>query len=246
VPIFKWIEKITLRSAQKINLVSYGFIPYVNKIIPNKIFGTFSNGIDEDFLLYNFSKPKILTNKIPLIVYAGNFGDGQGLHFIIPQVAKLMGNTVRFRLIGDGNRMAELKNVILKSNLSNVELLPPVKREELLYHYKEADILFLHLNNYLAFEKVLPSKIFEYAATKKPILAGVGGYAAKFIKAQIIGSEVFMPHDSSGMILAIKKIIKRKSNINRDFFCKKYSRKVIMDQMAKDILSIKVKYAKYS
>ena len=246
VPIFTWIEKITLRSAQKINLVSYGFIPYVNKIIPNKIFGTFSNGIDEDFLLYNFSKPKILTNKIPLIVYAGNFGDGQGLHYIIPQVAKLMGNTVRFRLIGDGNRMAELKNVILKLNLSNVELLPPVKREELLYHYKEADILFLHLNNHLAFEKVLPSKIFEYAATKKPILAGVGGYAAKFIKAQIIGSEVFMPHDSSGMILAIKKIIKRKSNINRDVFCKKYSRKVIMAQMAKDILSIKVKYAKYS
>jgi len=246
VPIFKWIEKITLRSAQKINFVSSGFIPYANKIIPNKIFSTFSNGIDEDFLLYNFNKPKDLTNTAPLIVYAGNFGDGQGLHYIIPQVAKFMGSTVRFRLIGGGNRIAELKNVILKSNLSNVELLPPVKREDLLYHYKEADILLLHLNNQLAFEKVLPSKIFEYAATNKPILAGVSGYAAKFIKTQVIGAEVFMPHDSSGMISALKKIIKHKSNINRDVFCKKYSRKRIMTQMTKDILNIKVKNARYS
>ena len=43
-------------------------------------------------------------------------------------------------------------------------------------------ILFIHLNAYPAFEKVLPSKIFEYAATGKPILAGVSGYSADFIR----------------------------------------------------------------
>jgi len=36
------------------------------------------------------------------------------------------------------------------------------------YLVVDADVLFLHLNAYKAFEKVLPSKIFEYAATGRP------------------------------------------------------------------------------
>ena len=44
------------------------------------------------------------------------------------------------------------------------------------------DVLFLHLNDYSAFRKVIPSKIFEYAATGKPIVAGVSGYAAEFLR----------------------------------------------------------------
>ena len=54
--------------------------------------------------------------------------------------------------------------------------------KELIKKYQEADILFLHLNNYKAFLKVLPSKIFEYSATHKPICAGVSGHSKEFLK----------------------------------------------------------------
>ena len=47
--------------------------------------------------------------------------------------------------------------------------------------YDKASILFLHLNDYEAFYKVLPSKIFEYATTGKPIIAGVNGFAKDVI-----------------------------------------------------------------
>ena len=57
--------------------------------------------------------------------------------------------------------------------------------------YQKANILFLHLNDLNSFHKVLPSKIFEYAATGKPILAGVKGYAAKFLREQVKGVEIF-------------------------------------------------------
>ena len=56
--------------------------------------------------------------------------------------------------------------------------------------------MFLHLNDFNAFEKVLPSKIFEYGATEKPILAGVSGYAKKFIDSEIINCATFNPCDS--------------------------------------------------
>ena len=77
----------------------------------------------------------------------------------------------------------------------------------LLEHYRKADILFLHLNNFRAFEKVLPSKIFEYAATGKPILAGVSGYASKFLREQIVGVQVFNPCDIVGMTAGLNKLL---------------------------------------
>ena len=42
-------------------------------------------------------------------------------------------------------------------------LINPVSRDELRIFYDQSDFLFLHLNDYQAFRKVLPSKIFELA-----------------------------------------------------------------------------------
>src|SRR3990172_1990513 len=60
-------------------------------------------------------------------------------------------------------------------------------------YYRESDILFLQLNNYEAFKKVLPSKIFEYAAMYKPIIAGVDGYAKEFLEEHLPDSLVYKP-----------------------------------------------------
>ena len=68
-----------------------------------------------------------------------------------------------------------------------------MKRDELIKIYQSADILFLHLNDYDAFKKVLPSKLFEYGALGKPIWAGVAGHAAEFIKENITNAAVFSP-----------------------------------------------------
>ena len=78
--------------------------------------------------------------------------------------------------IGHGPFSHALENVILKD---------PVSRFELKSIYNTADYLFLHLNDYSAFKKVLPSKIFELATYPKTIIAGVSGYSADFIKKEI-------------------------------------------------------------
>ena len=82
-------------------------------------------------------------------------------------------------------------SAIKDQQVDNVEICDPVNRDSLLIEYSNTDILFLCLNDKAAFLKVLPSKLFEYAATGKPILAGVSGYAAKFIDENIVGCEVF-------------------------------------------------------
>ena len=108
---------------------------------------------------------KLLRVKFLEVVYAGNIGEGQGLHSILPSVrAKHFEGKLKFKIIGDGGRLPQLEQALKAAAINNVELLNPVGRDVLIQAYQHADILFMHLNDYDAFLKVLPSKVFEYAA----------------------------------------------------------------------------------
>ncbi len=238
LPAVRFLEKRTFRQASRINLVSAGFLPYAKIIAPEQDFRVFTNGIDEEFLQLDFSKPEQNNASLPLAIYAGNMGQGQGLDKILPSVARKIASKVRFRLLGGGGRRRNLEEALGSVADSNIELLDPVPREKLYAHYKEADILFLHLNDFPAFRKVLPSKIFEYAATGKPILAGVAGYAADFLKGEVDGAEVFAPNDAEGMQDALDKLLSGPLEFERSKFREKFARSSIMDEMAKDILEL--------
>jgi len=236
LPIFKLIEKKTFRSAHKINIVSEGFKEYINLIVPNLKPRVLTNGIDHDFLDFDFSLKN--EKKFFTLTYAGNIGDGQGLHNILVSVAEKFKGVVVFQIIGDGGRKKDLELLIKNHNLINVVLIKPMKRRDLFMKYAESDALFLHLNNHKAFRRVLPSKLFEYAATGKPIIAGVSGYASKFIKKNIPGVEVFDPCNHSQMFRAIEKTILNPSIVDRSQFCENYLRSNILKELAKDILSL--------
>ena len=96
--------------------------------------------------------------------------------------------------------------------------------------------MFLHLNDYNAFKKVLPSKLFEYAALGKPIWAGVSGYAAVFVQKEIINASVFIPGNDIDAERALSVLSLEPQN--RDNFIHKYARFNIMNKMAEDILSL--------
>lgn len=236
-PVFDLIEKWTISKAQHVNLVSEGFRDYFTSRYPKQSFSYFTNGIDEEFIESgtNHSLPKE-NHTIKTILYAGNIGEGQGLHKIIPELASMLSGTMKFRIIGDGGRKQQLEQSLSELNINNVELLNPINRTELIKEYQQADILFLHLNNYPAFDKVLPSKIFEYAALGKPMLAGVPGYSAQFIKSAVSNAAVFEPCNAQQALQAIDNLIL--VDTDRHKFIEKFSRTNIMQQMAQDILFV--------
>ncbi|MCC5870739.1 MAG: glycosyltransferase family 4 protein [Gammaproteobacteria bacterium] len=238
LPVFDRLERWTLRRADRVNVVSAGFLPHVHKVLPEQPVRTFTNGIDEEFMDIDFAKREQDRSQLPLIVYAGNIGDGQGLHRVIPGAAKRLEGKAKLRIIGDGGRRAQLERNLLEPATSNVALLPPVSRIKLFDHYRDADILLLHLNDHPAFHKVLPSKIFEYAATGKPILAGVAGYAADFLRSEVPGVEVFAPCDAAAMSDAAERLFRIRQVVDREAFCERYARKSIMREFAKDILAL--------
>ena len=236
LPLLKTIEAKTFNYAKHINLISGGFKDYFLQFKSPK-YSYFSNGIDEEFISKNRSiQSGKVSNAYKLIVYAGNIGEGQGLHRIIPQAAKLLGNDFKFLIIGDGGAKKQLQAEIKKIGLTNIILNNPVSRDELQSFYDKSDFLFLHLNDYPAFRKVLPSKIFELATFNKPIIAGVAGFSADFIEKEVSHSFVFDPCDAIQLAEYLKNS-KLNSNIDRHEFIDRFRRSKINKLMAESILS---------
>lgn len=236
-PILTMLENYTFSRAKTINLVSEGFKDYFKTRYPNIPYRWYTNGIDKvferEFRSSAEKDPKDTATKI--VLYAGNIGEGQGLHTIVPQLASKLGCDYIIKIIGDGGRKVALQEALASLNLDNVQLLQPVDREQLIEEYKNADILFLHLNDYPAFDKVLPSKIFEYGAMGKPILAGVNGYSATFLQKEVENSAVFYPGNADQAQQAIESL-KLQTQQRRDFIVK-FRREKIMREMAADIIA---------
>ncbi|MDD2134843.1 glycosyltransferase family 4 protein [Pseudomonas kurunegalensis] len=234
--IFSPIERWTIRQASRVNLISPGFLPYFSKRYPDLAFAQYTNGVDELFLSMKPAQSRLAESddkKRLRVVYAGNLGVGQGLHLIIPKLAKRLEHRVEFHLIGAGGASDRLFRELQLHGVSNVLINPPMKRDKLLKAYEAADVLFLHLNDLKAFRKVLPSKLFEYAATGKPIWAGLTGYAQRFANHRINNIAIFSPGDIESAIEALEQL--DLEHVCRQNFVAQYSRTYIKQQMAQDI-----------
>lgn len=231
-PLLKWVERYTFGHAAHINLVSEGFRSYFDAY-PQATYSYCTNGIDTPFLTSPTSQPHL--HRWPkTILYAGNIGDGQGLHRLIPEAARQLGDEYRFVVIGDGGARQKLEAALLAKQCTNVTLRPPGARQELVAAYQNADYLLVHLNNWESCQRVLPSKLFEYGATDKPILAGVSGYAAEFIRDYLPNTLVFNPADAASLVRQLRETPYRAQE--RVDFKRQFARHTINQELARYII----------
>ncbi len=218
--------------------MSPGFAEYFRSRYGERPYAWFTNGIDDEFLSVApaAAPPAVGGDGRTAVVYAGNIGAGQALHEILPGLARALHARARFVVIGDGGRRRMLEEALRAAAVDNVELLPPMERGRLLEAYRAADVLLLHLGAAAAFEKVLPSKLFEYAALGKPLWAGVGGYAAHFIAEEIDNAAVFTPGDVAAAVRAFDSL--SLGEHPRPAFIERYRRRHIAARMADDLLAL--------
>jgi glycosyltransferase involved in cell wall biosynthesis len=233
LPIIKQIEIRSFSNANHINLISAGFLPYFERYT-KPVKTSFPNGIDDEFLLRENSKGTNESDK-KVVIYAGNIGEGQGLHKIVPELANNFPNSLEFLIIGDGGAKSKLIEKLDVLKCTNVELRDPISRKQLLEEYDKADYYLIHLNDFDAFKKVLPSKVFELGAYNKPIIAGVAGFAAKFIKENMTNVLLFNPCDVDDCTKQLRDY--KYQNVERTEFIDKFLRKNINKEMAKSIIS---------
>jgi len=233
LPILRKIEATLFNYAIHINLISAGFKGYFSKYTKPR-YSYYTNGIDQEFIQSSTFEDLLSPSPIT-ITYAGNIGEGQGLHKIIPQAAKILGDQYHFKVIGDGGARTLLAAAVEKEQVTNVFIEKPVKRAELLEIYKRSHYLFIHLNDYFAFEKVLPSKVFELGAIPRPIIAGVNGYARSFMNQYVSNVLLFQPANPDELVHKIRNYTYHIEN--RKNFVKSFDRKGINVAMAASICS---------
>ena len=232
--LFSVVEWWTMRRADRINLVSRGFEDYFRRRYPSCELSWFTNGIDDEFL--RSPSPVVRQGGVMQVLYAGNMGESQALHHVLPGLAGALAGRAHFVVIGDGGRRIALEQALSAAGVTNVELRAPLPRAELLRAYQSADVLFLHLGPHPAFEKVLPSKLFEYGALGKPVLAGVSGYAARFVREEISNAAVFPPCDVPAAVQALQSL--QPGDRPREQFVHKFARANIARAMADELLNL--------
>ena len=235
--IFFRIEKLIINRSKQVNFVSQEFANYYNVKFDKK-FKFYPNGIDYEFLKFNFKKPNNKSkSKIINILYVGNIGEAQNLHNFLPEFSERLPKNYIINIIGSGGGKSFLTNEINKRKLKNIYVLDPIPKINLLNKYKNADILLMNLADKDVFKSVIPSKIYEYIITGKPILIGCKGEVEKY-KKYTKNLFFFKPSDHNSAIDVLKKINIKNSKVTKNtLFEKKYSRKNISKNIVKDIIN---------
>jgi glycosyltransferase involved in cell wall biosynthesis len=139
--------------------------------------------------------------------YIGTFGRGQGLLAVVEAAALLATRSpdVRFSLVGDGPERELLRSAILERRLTNIEISPPIPREETVAFYNGCDVCLVPLAPIPIFQETIPSKIFEVMACGRPLIASLEGEGAKIV-ADSGGGVTTAPGSGSEMADAILSV----------------------------------------
>jgi glycosyltransferase involved in cell wall biosynthesis len=130
------------------------------------------------------------------VLYSGNMGLAQGLESVIKAADILQKYPIDFKFVGSGVKRKELITKTEKLGLKNVVFLPVQKKEELIKLIKKASVCLVPLKNDPLFRNAIPSKMFEYMACGRPVIASISGEVEKILNSAKSGS-IAIPGDAN-------------------------------------------------
>ncbi|MDR2757050.1 MAG: glycosyltransferase family 4 protein [Planctomycetaceae bacterium] len=241
--IIYWLEKLLYQWATHIVTVGHGYAEDLkDKGVPEKKISIIPNGVDKDLFLdrlpdENFRTKYDLKNKISC-AYIGTIGMAAGLEIVLDaaeQLQKHGHNNIIFFLIGDGADREKLQQDAENRPLNNVIFTGMIPKNNVPEILAAADICFVHLKKKPLFTRVLPSKIFEMAAMKKPIILGVEGFAAQLIQEADAGICI-EPENTNAFLNAIEILVqqpelrKNYGEHGQQYVLEHYNRKHLAEQ----------------
>lgn len=213
IRFFEFLEKKMYQSADKIVVVTPmqkdHLIRFHAKEVKDKI-GVVTNGVDLDMfpsdLKRNDLKASLHLESKTIVGYIGTHGMAHGLAFILGCAKQIKDPAIHFLFIGDGAQKNDLLALKEALQLENITMLPSVSKKEVVAYLSIIDIGLVNLIKSDLFKSVIPSKIFELAAMRKPILMGVEGEVQKIIENYNAGL-VFEPENEESFLEALKHIV---------------------------------------
>jgi glycosyltransferase involved in cell wall biosynthesis len=207
------MEKQMYASAFKIVTVGEGYKEQLIRrgVDPNKI-EVVTNGVDRELFDSRGGGDEVRSRYALgdsfVCAYVGTIGMAARLNVAL-RAAKLLKekgrNDVRIMLVGDGADREDLEDSARSMNLDNVIFTGRLDRKHVPPLLSAVDACLVHLRKEELFESVLPSKIFEAAGMKKPIILGVRGHAARLVEAAGAGICI-EPENEHELVSAIETL----------------------------------------
>ena len=113
-----------------------------------------------------------------MVIYAGSHGEPNGLDNVIRAARVLeernLKGQIEICLLGDGPEKVNLVQLAKRLNVSMVQFLDAVPKDQVYHQLVKADICLMILQDLSAFQwGISPNKLYDYFALAKPIIFAV-------------------------------------------------------------------------
>lgn len=142
-----------------------------------------------------------------VVSYVGTIGMAHGLRTTLDaaQVLRDRSSAVRFVIVGDGAELPQLRAAAAECGLTNVRFTGLLPRAQMASILAATDLALVTLKPSDVFKTVLPSKMFEAMAARRPIVLAVDGEARATLERA--GAGVFVtPGDPEALAAAVERL----------------------------------------
>jgi glycosyltransferase involved in cell wall biosynthesis len=176
------------------------------------------------------------------VIYCGTVGLAQGVRTLLEAARELELEQagLEFLIVGDGAERAELEALAATWGLHNVTFTGRVKHEQVPSIIEVAAVAVMLLRDVPLFHDALPTKLLEYMAAGRPVVAAAAGQVAELVSSAEAGI-VCPPEDAAAVAAAVRRIAsddaegRRMGANGRRYVEEHLSRDVMVDQLDREL-----------
>ena len=225
---------VAVTDATRANLVARGVPAAKVDVVPNGISLESWDGADA-----RSARLELGLDSRFVVSYVGTHGMAHNLETLL-EAAEILRDepAVHFLTVGDGAELDKLRRRRRERRLDNVTMVGQVPHETAKAYLRACDVSVILLRKADLFRTVLPSKIFEAMAVRKPIILGVDGEARRLVEQEQAGVciEPENPQQLADAILRLKSdrgLCHRLGRNGRRALQERFDRKVLAERMLK-------------
>lgn len=140
------------------------------------------------------------------IMFTGNLGPAQALESVIEAAERVQDlEDVQFVFVGDGLHLPLLQQQAEKARLKNVRFIARQPIEKMAEFLAWGDVLLFHLRIQPLHDITIPSKIYHYMASGRPLLCAAPGDSADIVRETGCGL-VCEPQNAEAIAHAVREL----------------------------------------